>query len=87
MDTNTRPEIDMDKYRSMLPADMAYQETHDEPKDPPARFCGMDCRSSYREERMNGFQLPRYNIDGRDVSYKVMCARHGLCAYCKSKLN
>ena len=85
MDTH-RPQIDMDKYHHMLEADSAYQQTHNEPKDPPARFCGMECRESYREERMSGVQLPRHNMNGQDVSHKAMCAKLNLCAYCRSKL-
>lgn len=85
MDT-IRPEIDMSKYRNMLDADKAYLDSHDEPKDPPAKFCGSDCRASYREERMNGLQLPHHNMDGQEVSHKTMCARKKLCAYCQSKL-
>lgn len=81
-----RPEIDMDRYHDLLGADKAYQQTHDEPKDPPARFCGEDCRQSYREDRIQGIRLPTVNMNGQTVSHKAMCAEINICAYCLSKL-
>jgi hypothetical protein len=83
MDTH-RPEIDMNKYRQMTQADTNTQPAVVE--DPPARFCARACRDNYREERMNGLELPRCSLDGKEVSYKFMCAQLNLCANCKSKL-
>ncbi len=77
-----RPEIDMEKYRTFTNT----SDEVDEPKEPAARFCGADCRLSYREERMSNLPLPRHNVGGENISHKEMCARNNLCAYCQTKL-
>lgn len=81
-----RPEIDTDKLNDFLEADKAYQANHNQSSDPPARFCGADCRQSYREDRILGKALPTVSLDGQVVSHKKFCARLALCAACESKL-
>lgn len=78
-----RPEIDMDKYYDFHNTE---DVTPNEPKDPPAKFCGADCRQSYREDRIQGKTLAPVSMNGQMVSHKVMCDRLKVCAYCLSKL-
>jgi hypothetical protein len=79
----TRPEIDMNKYHDFHEPQAPVVE---QPNDPPARFCGNECRAGYREERISGVQLQSVSMNGQIVSHKTMCARLKLCAYCGSKL-
>jgi len=80
---DTRPEIDMDKYHDFHEPPAVVVE---QPNDPPAHFCGRECRNSYREERISGVPLPNVSVNGQVVSHKTMCAQLNLCAYCLSKL-
>lgn len=81
-----RPEIDRDRLNDILDAERAYQDSHNAPKDPPAKFCGNDCRVNYREERIQGKLLAPVSMNGKIVSHKTMCSELKLCCYCSSKL-
>lgn len=83
---DARPQIDFDRLHDILAADKAYQDTHSEPKQPPLRFCGADCREAYREDRIQGKPLSGVSMAGQHVSHKEMCARLKVCGYCLSKL-
>ncbi len=79
---DTRPEIDMDKYKNMMG-----NEQQQEENEPPARFCNSECRQSYREDRLSGVPLPRHDVGGQSLSHKTMCAQMNLCACCLNKLD
>lgn len=83
---DARPQIDYDKLHDILEADRAYQTNHIEPKAPPLRFCGSDCRETYREDRIAGKVLAPASLHGQTVSHKQMCAELKVCGYCLSKL-
>src|SRR6266568_6566085 len=78
MNNFDRPEVDTQKLKQF--ADIP------EIKDPPALFCGKDCRLAYREDRIGGIALPHTYIDGKDVSYRTYCNQKNICAYCKTAL-
>lgn len=52
----------------------------------PARFCGVDCREAYREDRIAGKQHPPVQMNGQTTHYLDMCSKLKVCAYCQSKL-
>lgn len=80
MDVDARPEIDMDRLHDILGTTTVEQT---QPDDPPAKFCSVDCRLNYREDRIQGKQLP---VHDPVISYKQLCANNGLCAYCLAPL-
>ena len=83
---DARPQIDFDRLHDILEADKAYQSTHNEPKHPPVRFCGTDCREAYREDRIAGKVFAPVSLNGQTVSHKQMCVELKLCGACLSKL-
>ncbi len=52
----------------------------------PARFCGPECRETYREERIAGNVHGPVQMNGQTVHYLDMCSQLKLCASCESKL-
>lgn len=82
---DTHPQVDY-ALMNTLEADKAYQQSHNEPKDPPLKFCGKDCRESYREDRIIGKTIPPVSFNGQMVSHRYMCAELRICGACMSKL-
>lgn len=82
-----KPEIDFERInRGLGIHELMEREEDNKPKDPPAKFCGMECRDNYREDRLNGVELVPVSMNGQVVSHKTMCSRLKVCAYCLSKL-
>lgn len=80
-----RPEIDFERINRGLGVHelVARQNAT---KHAPARFCGTDCRESYREDRIAGKLHAPVQMNGQTVHYLDMCAQLKVCAACQSKL-
>lgn len=81
-----KPEIDFERINRGRGVRELIEQEANQPKDPPARFCGNECRNNYREDRLNCKELQPVSMNGQMVSHKAMCAQLALCAYCQSKL-
>jgi hypothetical protein len=83
---DAHPEIDRDRLYDIQKVERTYQEDYNAPKEPPAQFCGNECRQEYRSERISGVIQSQTNINGQVVSHRQKCAQMKLCAYCETKL-
>lgn len=52
-----------------------------------AKFCSLNCRLNYREERISGVEFPSASLMGEKVHFLNVRSALDECAYCSSKLN